>query len=403
VNIVIVTQFYPPDTGGGGIAAYARYIAMGLRKRGHHIRVISRLENSSSPFEIIEGIEIHRIPATFKSYKWRLLPILGRQIRFLRDVLYALSVRKKLLEISRESLPDIVEYADIDAEGLFHPSICPRVVKLHTPHSVLKGYYTPQEIPYALDFIEQIESRSINKADGISSPSYYLAKEITSRFGINESRIKWVQNPIDTDYFSQCSNLSTNGNKTILFVGRIEPRKGAVVFAEAIPKIADLVPASQFILLGADRVSANGNSQKEELEAFFLSEGVLDRVQFHGHAAPDVFLKYYCEADIFVMPSLFENCPYTLLEAMSCGKPVVVNNVGGMPEIVENGVNGILFDAEDPNALSETVIELLRSPELQIRLGKAARQTILDKFSLDVGAQATEAFYEEVIAKYGSI
>jgi glycosyltransferase involved in cell wall biosynthesis len=104
----------------------------------------------------------------------------------------------------------------------------------------------------------------------------------------------------------------------VLYAGRLEPGKGAVVFAHAIPHVARQFPNARFVFLGADRHSVTGGSQKAELKAFLVSEGVASQVEFHRHARSEVFREHYRKASVFVMPSLFENCPYTLLEAMAC-------------------------------------------------------------------------------------
>jgi glycosyltransferase involved in cell wall biosynthesis len=398
MNICLVTQYFPPDTGGGGIASYAQYLAQGLRARGHSIRVISRLAPNSKPFANVGDIEIYRIVAPLQSHRWSRLPILGRHIRFFRDLVYAWRIRKLLLRMRAEWLPDIVEYADIDAEGLFHPAYSRRVVKLHSPHKVMRPFYSRREAPYAWKGIEALESMSIKRANGISSPSNWLAQEVGRLEKIPIDDIKIVLNAIDTDLFSPAPTMESKDRPLILYVGRLEPRKGATVFAQAIPKIAAQFADAQFAFLGADRSGVNGTSQREDLCVGFKSLGLLNRVQFHGHDSPAVYLDYYRRASVFVMPSLFENCPYTLLEAMACGKAVVVSDASGMAEMVDHGRTGIKFEAGNSNQLANATIELLESPEKCRTLGEAARTDVLNRFSVSVVAEATEKFYQSVLS-----
>lgn len=398
LKVLFVTQFYPPDTGGGGIAAYAYYAAKGLKRRGHEVQVISKIASGSLSFKIEEGIPVYRIACPLSHYRWTRIPILGKHIRFLRDLLYAWEVRRKLLAIAHNWKPDIVEYADIDAEGFFHPAICPFVVKLHTPHKVLRPFYSAREVPYARYAIERIETRTIQKANGISSPSAWLAEEVARIDGVSRDRISLIVNPIDTHFFSPSQQGLTDAtNPIVLYVGRMEPRKGALVFAKAIPSIARVMPNTRFIFLGADRASATGRSQKKELEQFFEQEKVSKQVEFHGHSEPEVFREFYRSSTVVVIPSLFENCPYTLLEAMACGKPVVVSRAGGMSEMVEDGVTGLLFEPGNSKQLSEQVIELLNSPDKARQLGAAARAFVERNYSLEVGIVATERFYQDVL------
>jgi glycogen(starch) synthase len=398
VKIAIDTRFYPPDTGGGGIAAYAHYAALGLKKAGHKVSVISAQANGSLAYQSVDGIEVHRIPAPLSSYRWSRLPIVGRQMRFVRDLIYAWRVRQLLLSGKLGFQPDIVEYADIDAEGFFHAnSLCPHVIKLHTPHSVLKHFYSSREIPYALGGVEWMERRTIRSANGISSPSLYLAEQVANDIGIEQSRIQYVPNFIDTNQFVPDSVTDQSQSLSVLYVGRLEPLKGAVIFAKAIPFIRKEFSKARFIFLGVDRSAEDGTSQKAQLERFFIQESVMDHVEFHWHDTPDVFLSYYRKAAVFVMPSLFENSPYTLLEAMSCGKACVVSRAGGMTEMLVDGESGLFFEPGNSADLTEKVIALLKNPPLRKSLGQAARQRAEREYSLDVGIEKTVAFYRNVL------
>jgi len=277
--------------------------------------------------------------------------------------------------------------------------LCPYVVKLHTPHIVLSTYYSNKEVPYARRGIEWLEANVIHRASGISSPSLYLAGEIEKTMSIAHGRIKNVPNFIDTDSFFPSPAGSKEQPLSVLYVGRLETRKGAPVFAQAIPLIARAVPQAKFIFLGADRASSSGQSQQAELQQFFKQVDLLEHVEFHGHASPEIFLSYYHQASVFVLPSLFENSPYTLLEAMACGRACVVSRAGGMPEMLVEGESGLFFEPDNPKDLAEKVITLLRNPERRESIGRAARRRVEQEYSLDVGVEKTLAFYNSVLQK----
>lgn len=399
MNIVIATRFYPPDTGGGGIAAYALYLANGLRARGHKVRVISQRGPKSIGKTVVDSVEIRRIGALNLPFRYHRVPLVGRQTKFLNDVLYAIEVRRELLRLSREGRPDLVEYADIHAESLFHPfSLCPAVVKLHTPHFVLDRYYSPRERPYDTRLIRWAERRAILRANALSSPSRDLAERVAAEYGFGAERIASMPNGIDTSFFSPPQG-EQKVSQTVLFVGRLEPRKGALVFANAVPHIAQACPGARFLFVGADRSNSNGTSQRQELQARFENEGIT-QVAFEGHAAPEVFRDHYRRATVFVMPSLFENCPYTLLEAMACGRPIVASRGGGMKEMITDGTSGLFFRPGDSGDLAEKVICLLEDCQLRQRLGEAARTVVLERYGLAPAISAAEHFYEETIAHW---
>lgn len=402
MKIILVTRFYPPDTGGGGIAAYARYAALGLLRAGHKVVVISAQAAGSLPFQTVEEINVYRVPIPFSAYSWTRLPLLGRQIRFFRDLVYAWRVRQLLTSGKLGFIPDIAEYADIDAESFFHPaSFCPHVVKLHTPHSVLKLFYSAREIPYALDGIEWMEKKSLSSAQGVSSPSLYLSNLMMNIVQPQKINVQYVPNFIDTEKFSPSSDADLSPKPIVLYVGRLEPRKGAVIFANAIPSIARRFPLARFVFLGADRVAKDGISQKAHLEQFLNREGLRECVEFHGHSSPEVFLSFYRQASVFVLPSMFENSPYTLLEAMSCGKPCVVSRAGGMTEMLDDGKSGLLFESGNSADLAEKVNTLLTDQVLRISMGQAARRHAVQEYGLEAGAAKTSAFYQSVLSGIG--
>jgi glycosyltransferase involved in cell wall biosynthesis len=399
MDIILVTRFYPPDTGGGGIAAYANYLAVGLAKRGNHVRVVSQMTPQSIYKTTCDGVEVRRIAPLSLPHRCYRIPLVGRQTRFVNDLAYASAVRRELLRMSREGGPDVVEYAEIDAESLFHPfRLCPAVVKLHTPHFVLDQFYSRKERPYSTGLIRWAERKAIVGATALSSPSHDLAEQVSAEYGLDAERIAPMPNGIDTDFFSPSEGEPAE-SQTVLFVGRLEPRKGGLVFANAIPRIAQACPGAHFVFVGADGSNRNGTSHREELLARFEKEGIR-QVVFEGHAAPEVFRDHYRRAAVFVLPSLFENCPYTLLEAMACGRAIVVSRGYGMREMIVDGTSGLFFRPGDSEDLAEKVIRLLEDGQLRRQLGDGARNAVLEQYSLDVAAQAAERFYHETIAQW---
>ena len=104
-------------------------------------------------------------------------------------------------------------------------------------------------------------------------------------------------------------------------------------------------------------------------------------------------------SDVFVLPSNWEGLPYTVIEAMMAGLPVVATSVGGVPELVEDGVTGFLVPRSDPEALAEALQRLIDDPELRERMGKAGRQKAMCEFTLDRMLRETEKVYEEVLGR----
>ena len=170
-------------------------------------------------------------------------------------------------------------------------------------------------------------------------------------------------------------------------VGRGRPEKGFQFLVAAAPGILERYPETMFVLVGGGT---------ERLEPQLAELGVRERFLLPGHRrdAVDVMGLF----DVFVIPSIdMESCPNVLLEAMSVGLPAVGTDVGGIAEMVVDGVTGRVVAAGQARALSDAVIGLLEDREGMVRMGRAGRQRVADVFSLDVKVEGTLAVYEKVL------
>jgi glycosyltransferase involved in cell wall biosynthesis len=124
--------------------------------------------------------------------------------------------------------------------------------------------------------------------------------------------------------------------------------------------------------------------------------GMADRVKFLGFR--DDVPSLLQAMDVFVLPSLSEGLPLSVLEALSLKKPVVASDVGGIPEIIENGVTGYLVPPENPEALAEKITLLLQNPERAAVIGQAGRRRVEEDFSLPRMIREHQSLYEEICA-----
>ena len=107
--------------------------------------------------------------------------------------------------------------------------------------------------------------------------------------------------------------------------------------------------------------------------------------------------KYYKQADIYVLPSYAEGLPMSILEAASYGLPIVATRVGGIPEIIDDGVNGFLIDPGDKGALTDRLLRLIENPELRSQMGRAAYQKVKEKFDVDTVVKQLDSLYQEFL------
>jgi glycosyltransferase involved in cell wall biosynthesis len=166
--------------------------------------------------------------------------------------------------------------------------------------------------------------------------------------------------------------------------------KGTVPLLEAARLVRARHSAARFVLAGPWQMA-------EKPEHWALEKGVnAAGMEWLGHVPWRELAEQYRQADVFVMPSFYETFCISCLEAMAFGLPVVATRAGGLPEVVEDGVTGILVPPGAPQELADAVEYLWRNPDLRRRMGEAGRERVLDRFTADRVAQETLRIYERV-------
>ena len=165
-------------------------------------------------------------------------------------------------------------------------------------------------------------------------------------------------------------------------------------------------PQVRFIIAGADNSKSDGFNQKtgEDYPSYFASQypDCTSKVEFTGLVSDELLQELYRSCDLFVAPSLYESFGLIYLEAMNYAKPVIGCRAGGIPEVVDHGLTGLLVDPESPKALAEAIVNMLRSPERLREMGLAGRARILEQFNYLKMAQNYARVYRQVINSYNS-
>jgi len=175
-------------------------------------------------------------------------------------------------------------------------------------------------------------------------------------------------------------------------VGRLQPVKGTRHLLEAWSRLVSGHPDAILLLVG-------GGSQQAALERMSRHLGISEHVRFLGDRVdvPDLLRGM----DIFVLPSLWEGMPNAALEAMAVGLPVVATAIGGTPEVVVDGVTGLLIPPGDPDALAQSIAHLLCDPDLRCRMGQAGRERVVNHFSVGRMVEQTTRLYERLLVEKG--
>jgi glycosyltransferase involved in cell wall biosynthesis len=222
--------------------------------------------------------------------------------------------------------------------------------------------------------------------------------------GVRDDRIRVIPNGIvipaersDSDGFPIRSQLGIDpAAPVIAVVGRLTRTKGIEYFLDAAAGVLQRFPSARFMVVGDTFFDP---SYRVELENRAAAFNLQNRVIFTGHR--DDVPKLLRETTISVLPTLSESFSNSLLEAMALGIPIVATNVGGNPELITDGEHGILVPPRDTAALSRSIIRLLESPELGQRLGNAAREKVVRRYSLETILHQTEDLYIELLERRG--
>lgn len=399
MRICLISREYPPDTGFGGIATFTKHLAHGLKKLGHEVVVVA-LAKGKARVQDDDGIAVHRVePYPFVSK----LGTLSMCIPYSKYVLLCTTALwAKFAELHEEKAFDAVDTPELLAEGIY-PAItqaAPLVIRLYTPHSKFIAEKLHNVEPsFDHQFVAMLERIAMLQADVITSPSNDLAEFVSLDLGLPLGKIAIVRNPIDTEEFCPEGSRAidkSDGKLTVLFVGRLEERKGIHYLIEAIPQVISQFTNVNFICIGDDTNTAKGGTSvlaelKQTLKASRCEKHVtfIDRVPLTS--LPD----YYRSADISIVPSVYDNSPYTCLEAMACGAPVIGSSAGGTKEYVVDGESGIIIPPRDSAAIARALLKLLNDDEERRRLSANARKRAVDCFDrAEIGRQ-TALLYEQ--------
>jgi glycosyltransferase involved in cell wall biosynthesis len=201
--------------------------------------------------------------------------------------------------------------------------------------------------------------------------------------------IKVVHNSVDAKRF--CPSKESPQRDMVLFTGRLVAAKGIRFLIEAIPAVLREHPECLFLFIGA----GNSLPYERRLKELKVPE---QNFAFLGYLKDaSKLIEYYRAECVYVAPTLYENLPIRVLEAMACGVPVVASNVCAVPELIRDGLNGFLINPGSVSELAERISALLADPRMRRRMGLDARKTVLEKFDWNVNALKISDFYHQIL------
>lgn len=397
MHVLLVSYEFPPAMATGGIGSYMHHLAYLLKSKGHQVSVISATQEKEEQI-VNRGFCLNYLVPTTDQKKFPQL---------------ALNIFTKYFQPGEI---DLIESPEVGACALDitnkYPDI-PLLVKMHTPGVLITkvsntyqpfftklryvagaflrgrfdlGYWSR----YDLNRDRNPEYMICTKARLILSPSAALKKWATVYWKLPEEKIQILHNPFiaDEEMFKFPIDRTT---KTICFVGKLTVLKGMITFAPALRKILELNPTYKAVIVGRDEPMSNDSVSMKEWMQSQLGKAV-NRVRFTGALTGSEVKKELAGSCIAVIPSLWENYPTVVLEAMAAGCAVAASKKGGIPEIIQDRKNGLLFNPQKTKFIVQAIQELIADDRMRQQLALAGRLTIQHSNN-EAFIEATERIY----------
>jgi len=379
LRILCLNYEYPPMGGGAGNATHNT--AVGLAGRGHTVHVLTAKLPDQPAVECLDGIVVHRV----RSFRRSIM-----DCGLFGAASYLLFAFFALIRLERKHRYDVYQFYFGMPTGLLALYV----------HLVLKK-------PYVLA-LRGSDVPGYDDTNWYMAPLHRLLAPLTRYLWRRAARVTvlsrdlgelarrtcpqletvLIANAVDADVFPTKADSTQNGRLRLLTVCRMVRRKGLQFLIEAMRELKDEGVELDLIGSGQEWHTVAQLVQKHSLQ---------DCVTMLGYVPRDQLYQYYHQADIFVLPSLSESFGQVLLEAMSCGLPVIATAVGGIPETIRPERNGLLIPPSDSQKLVEAVRYLAARPALRDEIGRNNATHVRKHYSWSAVAARYESLYRDVL------
>ncbi len=394
-KVCFISPEYWPLTGGTG--SYVYYLSNQLLKNGHRIHVVTG-SNQTRDVKVNPQLDVSflKIPK---------MPIVKSFM---------------LAQASNRKLQSIKEAADID---VMHPqlpltpsfAVPPNYGKtlVCTVHSTWKGEAEAiRGEPYLRlnanekflvsfnRFLRFFEEGMLHRARKIIAVSHFTKWELTNYYKIPAHKIRVIHNGVDIRKFQPAADkrrvkreLGFNPDDiAIVSVGRLYARKGLFTLIQSMPAVVKRFPNAKFIISGKGQ-----SDEMAKLIAHATRIGVKDNIVFTGYTPDRELPKLYQAADVFAFSTFYEHHPFAVLEALASGLPVVTTTVGGIPETITSGKNGLLVQPFNEKQFSDSILYLLEHPAEAAEMGGLARKTVVEQLDWRIVVKDAMEVYQEAL------
>ncbi len=401
MNIGLLTPYYPDEhTINSGLANHFETLALALVAQGHCVTVIHvtpALGTETSRFEnhTAQGISILTYKIALPGWITKSLESKWALINLLLRFKGMWTVVMRLNTIVKSHQLDVIEATSYFSLTYLHLLLRKQLVPVALRVSTTYNQIITDHYPFKsrmLDLLGSFEIALIRKSRYRLTHARNHARELCKLYDIPFETFYIIPHGIKMPVISDNAPHSGSPLK-ILYVGRMEYRKGIDTLLEAIPLVVQKNSNVLFELIGHD---ADGSYQKEFSAKH--TDQINQKVLFRGNLDKAATQRAYAECDIFVAPSRYESFGLIYIEAMSYGKPAIGCNVGGVTDVITDGVNGLLCTLEDKEDLANKITLLLNDPEKRHSMGQAAINTVNELYTDERMATNSVRYYQTIIA-----
>jgi glycosyltransferase involved in cell wall biosynthesis len=407
LKIALLSYRGNPYCGGQGI--YLTYLANELVKLGHEVHVIV-----GPPWPLfLRGSTVHRVENfNFFGKKKNFLPAhqpfkIFSPLHFYEFASSRIGIFPEIKAFSFRAFLKLLELAKTHRFDVIHDNQClgygmllwkflgvPVVSTLHHPLSIDRATWfehpssLSQKIKRVLYYPLVMQRIVSNRLDRIITVSHDSAREIRQAFGVPPEKIRVVYNGLDTREFTPLPSIPKKPNR-LIFVGNAEDRKKGLLY---------LLQALTYLPREVTLTVVDGGAPQRSFGPMLTEKyGLGQRVIYTGKIGPGELVRLYCNAEVAVVPSLYEGFGFPAAEAMACELPVVATTAGALPEVVGSDGAGVLVPPRDAPALARAIRHLLENPSLRRDMGQMARRRVMNLFTWEKAARQMVEVYREVL------
>lgn len=376
MRIVLITDLFFPNV--GGVESVVYNLAKEFTDKNHDVTIIAaKTPRNLLSYEIINGFDVYRLQFILPSS--RLISIVG-------FFSVGIITNLKFIWLLRKINPDIVNTHFVYANG---PYTLLSKKLLNYPLIVSVHGNDVQKFPHDSKICKWILKNLLNSADFVTGCSASLLNDANEIAPEIQRKSQPMPNGIDLHEF-ELREKYLQARPYIFSMGRFVHKKGFDILIKAFKKVADKKPDIDLIIAGTGEEWKKCANLVEELD---LKECVI----LPGFVEREEVIKLYQSCEFFILPSRREPFGITNLEAMAAGKAVIAAEVDGVPEIIRNGENGILFKPENINELAEKILWLSENNEIKENMGRCGRLLIKKKYDWQSIADRYIKIYESIL------